>query len=252
MDKRFRALALKTSLKSFGRAFTLKGEALQAKKFAVDIGGNDRRCILYYSEEKAERDKKSREIRLARVKEGLVEVAASLTREGAGRKPTRNGIEKRIVLLHEKSHCERLIDWRLVGGRGGRRLKWELNETAIKEEEILDGRYWLVTTLDDSPKNVIETYRARDAVERGFRITKETIKIRPIWNRTEQHIKAHLFVCFLAYLLHSLLELQARKSVEGIAGTKALDKLKVLTKKTRRVFDTAGAKELRTDLVDES
>ena len=249
MDKRFRALALKTSLKSFGKTFTLKGEALQAKEFSVDIGGNDRRCILYYSGEKAERDKKSRDICRARVKEGMEEVAASLTREGAGRKPTRNGIERRIVLLLEKNHCERLIDWRLVGGRGGGRLKWELNEVAIKEEELLDGRYWLVTTLDASPKKIIETYRARDAVERGFRITKETIKIRPIWNRTEQHIKAHLFVCFIAYLLYSLLELQARKSVGGITGTKALDKLKVLTKEARRVFDTAGTKELLTDLV---
>lgn len=169
MDRRFRAFALKTSLKSFGKPFTLKGEALQAKEFSVDIGGNNRRCILYYSEEKAERDKKSRDIRLARVKEGMEEVAASLTREGAGRKPTRNGIERRIVLLLEKNHCERLIDWRLVGGRGGRRLKWELNEAAIKEEDVLDGRYWLVTTLNNSPKNVIDTYRARDAVERSTR-----------------------------------------------------------------------------------
>jgi transposase len=245
MDKRFRALALKTSLKSFGKPFTLKDEALHAKEFAVDIGGNDRRCILYYSEEKAERDKKSREIRLARVKEGLVEVAASLTREGAGRKPTRNGIERRIVLLLEKNHCERLIDWRLVGGRGGRRLKWELNEAAINEEEVLDGRYWLVTTLDDSPKNVIDTYRARDAVERGFRITKETIKIRPIWNRTEQHIKAHLFVCFIAYLLYSLLEIEARKEISGITGAKALDRLrKFMERATRPRYMTPTGEDL--------
>jgi transposase len=234
MDKRFRALALKTSLKSFGKQFTLKDEALQAKEFAVDIGGNDRRCILYYSEDKAERDRKSREMRLAKSRQGLDEIAASLTRKGAGRKPTRNGIERRIVLLLEKNHCERLIEWRLVGGRGGRRLKWELNEAAIKEEEMLDGRYWLVTTLDDSAKSVIETYRARDAVERGFRITKETIEIRPIWNRTEQHIKAHLFVCFIAYLLYSLLEIEARKEISGITGTKALDRLRKFMERSTR------------------
>jgi len=252
MDRRFRALALKTSLKSFGKQFTLKDEALQAKEFAVDIGGNDRRCILYYSEEKAERDRKSREMRLAKSRQGLDEIAASLTRKGAGRKPTRNGIERRIVLLLEKSHCERLIDWRLVGGRGGRRLKWELDEAAIKEEEILDGRYWLVTTLEVPPKNVIETYRARDAVERGFRITKETIKIRPIWNRTEQHIKAHLFICFLAYLLYSLLELEARRQIAGISGNKTLDKLRILTKHARRNFDTRESETLLSGMVDES
>jgi len=91
-----------------------------------------------------------------------------------------------------------------------------------------------VTTLDDSPKTVIETYRARGAVERGFRITKETIKIRPIWNRTEQHIKAHLFVCFLAYLLISLAELEARRQIPGITGVKALERLKRFTKNVSR------------------
>jgi hypothetical protein len=40
--------------------------------------------------------------------------------------------------------------------------------------------------------------------------------------------------------LYSLLELEAWKGTEGISGTKALDKLGVLTTKTVRVFDTEG------------
>lgn len=110
----------------------------------------------------------------------------------------------------------------------------ERNEAALKEEEILDGRYWLVTTLDHSPKEVLEIYRSKDAVERAFRITKETIKIRPIWNRTEEHIKAHLFVCFIAYLLYSLLEIEARKDIPGITGMKTLDRLRRFTESVKR------------------
>ena len=162
------------------------------------------------------------------------EIASSLSREGRGRRPTRNGVESKIAVLLEKYHCERLIEWRLVGGRGGRRLKWELNQAALKEEEILDGRYWLMTTLGASPEEVLEIYRSRDAVERAFRITKETIKIRPIWNRTEEHIKARLFVCFLAHLLISLLELEARKEIPGITGLKALDRLRRFMERTKR------------------
>ena len=234
MGMRFRALALDITLKSFGKKFALKDEILQAKEFSVEIGGKERRCILYYSAEKAERDRKSREIRLARVRDGLGEIAASLTRKGAGRKSTKNGVEGRIALLLEKNHCEKLVEWRLVGGRGGRRLKWELNQEAIKEEEILDGRYWLMTTLDVSPKEVLDLYRSRDAVDRGFRITRETIKIRPIWSRMERHIKAHLFVCFIAYLLYSLLELEARKQIPGITGVKALERLRKFTERATR------------------
>jgi len=252
MDKRFRALALKTTLKSFGKAFTLKDEVLQAKEFGIEIGGRDRRCLLYCSADKAERDRKSREMRLAKVREGMDAIASSLSREGRGRRPTKNSVEGRIALLLEKYHCERLIDWRLVGGRGGRRLKWELNQASLKEEEILDGRYWLVTTLDDPPKEVLEIYRSRDAVERAFRITKETIKIRPIWNRTEEHIKAHLFVCFIAYLLYSLLEINARKQIAGITGVRMLDKLRILTKRAKRDIDTSETEELLSGMIDDS
>jgi hypothetical protein len=103
-----------TTLKSFGKKFTLKDESLQAKEFLVEIGGKDRRCILYYSAEKAERDRKSREIRLARVREGLGEIPASLTRKGAGRKSTKNGVEGRIAIslrLRGKLHTVRCDVW---------------------------------------------------------------------------------------------------------------------------------------------
>jgi transposase len=172
------------------------------------------------------------------------EIASSPSREGRGRRPARNGVRSKIAVLLEKYHCERLIEWRLVGGRGGRRLKWELNEAALKEEEILDGRYWLVTTLDVSPKGVIEIYRSGDTVERAFRNTKETMKIRPIWNRTEEHIKAHLFVCFIAYLLYSLLEIEARKETPGITGMGALDRLRRFMERAKRPRFSPSEKDI--------
>lgn len=107
-----------------------------------------------------------------------------------------------------------------------------------------------MTTLDIPPKEVLKTYRSRDAVARGFRITKETIKIRPIWNRTKQHIKAHLLICFIAYLLYSLLELQVRERIPGITGVKALDKLKIMTKLAKRDIDTSEGKEILSTMVE--
>ncbi len=143
-------------------------------------------------------------------------------------------------LLEDKS-CNSLIEWRLVGGRGGRRLKWNLNQKGMREAEMLDGKYWLVTTLNVSPKKVLETYRSRDAIECAFRITKETIKIRPIWNRKEEHIKAHLFICFLAYLLISLLEIEVRKVEPDLTAVKALDHMARVTERvSRHVSDDRG------------
>jgi hypothetical protein len=53
-------------------------------------------------------------------------------------------------------------------------LSWE----AVREDEIPDGRYWLMTTLHVSPKEMLDICRSRDAVEWAFRITKESIKTR--------------------------------------------------------------------------
>lgn len=52
-----------------------------------------------------------------------------------------------------------------------------------------------------------------DPVARGaewaFRITKDELEIRPIWRQKENRVKAHIPVCFLAYVVaHRLRSLQ--------------------------------------------
>ena len=37
--------------------------------------------------------------------------------------------------------------------------------------------------------------------EWAFRITKDELLIRPIWHHKEDRVKAHILVCFLAYVL---------------------------------------------------
>jgi len=37
--------------------------------------------------------------------------------------------------------------------------------------------------------------------EWAFRITKDELVIRPIWHHKEDRVKAHILVCFLAYVL---------------------------------------------------
>ena len=114
----------------------------------------------------------------------------------------------------------------------------------MQDRELLDGKYVLFTTLDLSPKEVLETYRNRDTVERAFRTSKQSIKIRPIWNQKEQHIKAHLFVCFLAYLLMSLLKLDLRDVEADLSPAKALKKLGRITERVERTIQVDDEREL--------
>ncbi|MDP6626692.1 MAG: IS1634 family transposase [Methanopyri archaeon] len=240
LAKRVRAVPLD----AYEEAFEIRDELLRAYELPLTIRKKPRRGLLYYSGDKAERDRKTRMAHLVEIEKELKTMAASLCRKGKGRKPTPEGITKKIDKLLEKKKCQGLIRWRFVGGRGGRRLRWERDEAAMREREQMDGKYVLITTLGLSPKGNLEVYRGRDPVERAFRIIKQVIRIRPIWNRKEEHIKAYLFICFLSYLLMSLLQLELRKVEPDLSAVKALKKLARITELVPRTIHVEGEREL--------
>jgi transposase len=244
LDVSLKARIAKAVLDSYGPAFTRGKESLRAREFPLLIRGKKRRGILYYSKDKDARDKKARAKALAAVRKEFDGIAAALAREGRGRKPEAKSTRRKIEKLLEERRCEKLVEWKFTGGRGGRRLKWRVDEKAVKEAEKLDGKYVLVTTLDKSPKGILELYRSRDGVERAFRMLKGPIKIRPIWSRNGVHIEAHVFLCYLAMLLMSLLQLMVREKGYELTAVKALKKLAGYTKKVRRPVGGAEGTEL--------
>jgi hypothetical protein len=53
----------------------------------------------------------------------------------------------------------------------------------------------------------------------------EAIGIRPTWNRKEPRIKLHAFMCNVAYVLISPIQLPARKVEPGNSGLRALEEI---------------------------
>jgi len=83
-------------------------------------------------------------------------------------------------------------------------FEWNRNEESIASETALDGLYVIRTgeskeTL--SAEDAVRDYKGLSQVERVFRRMKSDLKIRPIYHRTEEHVKAHFFLCLLAYYL---------------------------------------------------
>ena len=77
----------------------------------------------------------------------------------------------------------------------------------IKEEYKLLGYYTIVsseTNMED--KELIETYHELVKIEDEFRIMKSTLDTRPIFVRTDDHIKAHLSICTLALLFLRIIQ----------------------------------------------
>jgi len=130
-------------------------------------------------------------------------------------------------------------------------LKWERNEQNINNEQMLDGIYVLRTNESSqkiSAEDTVRSYKNLSLVERAFRCLKGIdVLIRPIRHHTEDHVRAHIFICMLAYyiewhmrkalaqiLFHDE-ELELNKKISNPvtpAQTSPSAKIKKITKKT--------------------
>lgn len=81
-----------------------------------------------------------------------------------------------------------------------------LNANRIAEEEKYDGFYAVVTNLDDEPEQIIKVNQHRWQIEECFRIMKNEFSSRPAYVWTDEHIRAHFFICFLALVVYRYLE----------------------------------------------
>jgi transposase len=80
---------------------------------------------------------------------------------------------------------------------------WARREESIRHEADLDGIY-IVRTSEPAERlsapDAVRTYKSLALVERAFRCLKGVdLLVRPIFHRTEDHVRAHIFLCMLAY-----------------------------------------------------
>ncbi len=87
------------------------------------------------------------------------------------------------------------------------RLKWALRADLDEWARYSDGCYILRTNVGDwTPEDLWKTYIQLTDAEAAFRICKSDLSIRPVWHQKAERVKAHIFVCFLAYVLWKTLE----------------------------------------------
>jgi hypothetical protein len=84
-------------------------------------------------------------------------------------------------------------------------LTFERDHQAITAEARLDGIYVLRTSLPQDRLDAAGTVRAYKSlahVERAFRSTKTVdLEVRPVFHWTADRVRAHVFLCMLAYYL---------------------------------------------------
>jgi transposase len=80
---------------------------------------------------------------------------------------------------------------------------YERKQERIEQEAALDGLYVVRTDVETqqlSAEAVVRTYKSLSRVERAFRTMKKIdLKVRPIYHRRADRVRAHVFLCMLAY-----------------------------------------------------
>lgn len=165
---------------------TVPGQKKKKKK-SVSI---DQKQMAYYSEKYAKKQKRDREIMIARAKDLIAHPKKydRVTAAGSG------------TYVHniafDKSTGE------IVDGR-----ELVLDEEKIAEEEKYDGYYSIVTSeLKMSDHEIRETYRGLARIEETFKISKTEFESRPVFVWTNAHIEGHFATCFTALVLIRLLQ----------------------------------------------
>lgn len=146
----------------------------------------------------AEERKRKREELLAATEKQLEKIRAATQRK---RRPLRGnqqiGLAVGKVLGRYKmgKHLQLIIE--------EDRFAWKPKAGSIEREAALDGIYVIRTSVPASQltsSQVVATYKSLSTVERAFRSLKSVdLKVRPIYHHQAERVKAHVFLCMLAY-----------------------------------------------------
>ncbi len=90
------------------------------------------------------------------------------------------------------------------------RFHFERNQDQVAAEAALDGLYVIRSCIGPdklSSEDLVRSYKLLAGVERAFRTLKSVdLQVRPIHHRLENRVRAHIFLCMLAYYVRWHLE----------------------------------------------
>jgi transposase len=181
---------------------------------------NGIRTFCCHSELRADEQRQIRAGRQRRGREALERIAG-VVRSGRLRAP--EAIAQRVGKLLAEAKANQWYSWSIDDDGA---FQYELNESREREHAALDGRFFLQT---DDPHlamaDVVDAYYTLQKVEHAFREMKDFLRLRPVYHYREHRVRAHVFVCVLAYLLETALEAKLAEAALPLTARRALDKL---------------------------
>lgn len=151
----------------------------------------DEKQVIFYSKDYDKRAKAEREAALQKARE-LIKEPSKFNRS------TSYGAAKYIKNLNFDKETGEIINAKGI---------LSFDEKKLKEEEMLDGYYAIVTSeFNESDDRIIDIYRGLWRIEESFKITKSDLESRPVYLSREDRIQAHFLICFIALVIARILQ----------------------------------------------
>jgi len=133
---------------------------------------------------------------IAATERELVKVRGMVKR---GRLKGQDEIGVRLGRVVNKYKVAKHFDWEILDDD----FSFSVNEERVAAEAALDGIYVIRTSVPSDAldaEDTVRSYKRLSQVERAFRTLKGIdLKVRPIRHRLEDRVRAHIFLCMLAY-----------------------------------------------------
>ena len=88
----------------------------------------------------------------------------------------------------------------------------QLRPAVLAQAEEFDGYGCIFCTRSLPEDQMLSLYFDKDLVEKAFHSLKGITQLRPVRHWLAEHVHAHVFLCYLAYLLLSLLRYRLRRT----------------------------------------
>ena len=187
--------------------------------------------LLCRSVERREKEKAIHERFATRIEAALERMARRIAK---ARRPLDRGVIERQIgrLLERNSRAAARYQIHLEQeptAGSGLRLVWTVKPEWDEWARHSEGCYVLRTNVTDwTAEDLWRTYIQLTEAEAAFRIQKSELSLRPVWHQKTDRVKAHIFVCFLAYVLWKTLEGWQRRAGLGSSPRTVLDELSTI------------------------
>jgi transposase len=171
--------------------------------------------------------RQGRATKLRALRRELEEVQAKI---GKPHHRTVEAVQKRANTRIKKSPVGKFMRAQAsVDEQGQICLRWWVDRYTLLLAMRKDGRYLLVTNdWHLSLQRMFDLYRAKDGVEKRFKVSKSDLKVSPIYLHKDKRIEGMLLINMLALLAYSLVERQARQNGLQMTTRRIIERLETL------------------------